>query len=149
MKNGSILLLLAIALTSANVFAQDTKELEPGYYVVVGAYAKTKANIAQNYVETLKLSGVQAGYGFNASRNLYFVYVKYFNNLKESLQHMGSVRKKEEFKDAWVRVVPGYVTPLANNTSATTTTATTNTDLNNSPAVTKSETKPANAGAGC
>src|SRR5688572_17490171 len=87
MKNGLILFLIVFAVASAYpVFAQGSKELEPGYYVVVGAYAKTKANIAQNYVETLKLSGIQADYGFNASRNLYFVYLKYFNTLKEALR---------------------------------------------------------------
>ncbi|HEY3405984.1 MAG TPA: OmpA family protein [Ohtaekwangia sp.] len=140
MKNCILLFLIGIFIVcSVPGFSQDAKELAPGYYVVVGAYAKSKANIAQNYVEVLKLNGVQADYGFNSSRNLYFAYIKYFNNLKESLRYMEKARQKNEFKDAWVRVVPGYVataeptqpaaqktdTPVSNATEVKTETATT------------------------
>ena len=138
MKNCIFLFLIVISvICSVPGFSQDVKELAPGYYVVVGAYAKSKANIAQNYVEVLKLSGVQADYGFNSSRNLYFAYIKYFNNLKESLRYMEKTRQKAEFKDAWVRVVPGYVAtaeptqPLTQKTS--------DTPVNN-PAQVKTET---------
>ena len=93
------------------LFSQDTKELSPGYYVVVGAYAKTRENIAQNYVEVLRLKGHSAKYGFNSSRNLYFVYLTYFDNLKESLQEMKRTRSEGEFTDAWVRVVTGDISP--------------------------------------
>jgi outer membrane protein OmpA-like peptidoglycan-associated protein len=89
--------------------AQHTHELAPGYYVVVGAYAQTRENIAQNYVETLTRRGLKAEYGFNSSRNLYFVYIHYFDNLKEALKEMTAARKQPDFSDAWVRVVPGIV----------------------------------------
>lgn len=91
-------------------FGQASNELKPGYYVVVSAYAKSRENVAQNYVELLKLKGYKADYGFNTSRNLYFAYLSYFDNLKASLQEMRNTRSKGEFKEAWVRVVPGDIT---------------------------------------
>jgi outer membrane protein OmpA-like peptidoglycan-associated protein len=102
---------------SVTAFAQSSTELAPGYYVVVGAYAKSRENVAQNYVETLRLKGISASYGFNSSRNLYFVYLKYFDNLKESLRDMANTRKTTEFKDAWVRVVPGVVAAEGSTTT--------------------------------
>lgn len=90
--------------------SQESNELKPGYYVVVSAYAKSRENVAQNYVELLKLKGYKANYGFNTSRNLYFAYLSYFDNLKSSLQEMRNTRSKGEFTEAWVRVVPGDIT---------------------------------------
>jgi outer membrane protein OmpA-like peptidoglycan-associated protein len=110
MKNCTILFIVVAALYYSPVaFSQASKELTPGYYVVVGAYAKTRENMAQNYAEILKLKGYKATYGFNSSRNLYFVYLAYFTDLKTSLREMSVTRKKSEFKDAWVRVVPGAI----------------------------------------
>jgi len=89
--------------------AQHAQELAPGYYVVVGAYAQTRKNIAQNYAEVLTRRGFKADYGFNSSRNLYFVYLSYADNLRTALSRMTETRKQSEFADAWVRVVPGVV----------------------------------------
>ena len=90
-------------------FSQNSKELAPGYYVVVAAYAKSRENVAQNFVEVLRLKGYSPSYGFNSKRNLYFVYLNYFESLKESLQDMKHTRGKGEFADAWVRVVSGDI----------------------------------------
>jgi outer membrane protein OmpA-like peptidoglycan-associated protein len=90
-------------------FSQNSKELDPGYYVVVAAYAKSRENVAQNFVEVLRLKGLSPSYGFNSKRNLYFVYLNYFDNLKESLQDMKHTRSKGDFTDAWVRVVAGDI----------------------------------------
>lgn len=110
MKKYVYLVLLALCINIPfEILAQKTTELDPGYYVVVGAYAQTRENIAQNYVEALTRRGLQAYYGFNSSRKLFFVYLKYFDGLKESLRDMNKTRKNEEFSDAWVRVVPGLV----------------------------------------
>lgn len=112
MKNLTRLaLLFGLLCISDQVFSQESNELSPGYYVVANAYAKTRENVAQNYVDVLKLKGIEASYGYNASRGLFFVYLKYFDNLKESLKYMKSVRNQEEFKNAWVRVVPGDIVP--------------------------------------
>lgn len=111
----TLLLVLLECAQVQQVFAQPASqtELAPGYYVVVGAYARSRGNIAQNYVETLNMRGHKAEYGFNASRNMYFVYLQYFETLKESLNQMTQIRKNAEFKGAWVRVVPGVITGKA------------------------------------
>jgi outer membrane protein OmpA-like peptidoglycan-associated protein len=110
MKNCIILFVLACStLLCHHASAQDSKELSPGYYVVVSAYAKSRENVAQNYVEVLRLKGLKASYGFNTARSLYFVYIQYFTDLRASLQEMSRIRRESEFKDAWVRVVPGEV----------------------------------------
>jgi outer membrane protein OmpA-like peptidoglycan-associated protein len=116
MKNCAILFVLTCAaLLSIPASAQDSKELSPGYYVVVSAYAKSRENVAQNYVEVLRVKGLKAAYGFNSARNLYFVYLRYFGDLRASLQEMSRLRRNGEFKDAWVRVVPGEVVAAAEN----------------------------------
>ena len=104
-----IAVILGLICLAGDLYAQDPKELVPGYYVVVGAYAKSRENIAQNYVEVLRLKGPNALYGFNSTRNLYFVYLKYFDTLKESLRDMRNTRSQGEFTDAWVRVVSGDI----------------------------------------
>ncbi len=106
-----VTLILALTFLSGKLFSQDSNELAPGYYVVVAAYAKARENVAQNYIEVLKLKGHRPLYGYNSSRGLYFVYLKYYDNLKESLLDMKQVRAKGEFSDAWVRVVPGDILP--------------------------------------
>jgi outer membrane protein OmpA-like peptidoglycan-associated protein len=111
-----ILLLISITFQASG---QHRTELRPGYYVVVGAYAPTRENVAQNYTEVLNRRGFNAAYGFNTSRNYFFVYLKYFTELKPSLQDMYLMRKQSEFADAWVRVIPGDVTATSNNATAT------------------------------
>jgi len=96
-------------LISFSSLAQHKQELAPGYYVVVGAYAQSRKNIAQNYAEVLTRRGFKADYGFNSSRNLYFVYLSYADNLRMALRNMTETRKQSEFAEAWVRVVPGVV----------------------------------------
>jgi outer membrane protein OmpA-like peptidoglycan-associated protein len=111
MKKPLNLVLIAVFVSlSTTLFAQNDNELSPGYYVVVGAYAQSRENIAQNYVEALTRRGLDAHYGYNSSRRLYFVYLRYFDNLKESLNDMYATRKQAEFSDSWVRVVPGDIT---------------------------------------
>src|SRR5687767_7385381 len=107
-----VLLVLGMFTFSSTVFSQATKELSPGYYIVVSAYGKSQEKMAKNYADVLKGKGLQAEYGFNASRGFYFVYLKYFNNLRESLQDMKSTRQAGTFTDAWVRVVTGDI-PIA------------------------------------
>lgn len=102
-------ILIGLLCYSEPIFSQDSKELSPGYYVVVAAYAKSRENVAQNYVEVLRLKGLSPSYGFNSKRNLYFVYLKYFDNLKQSLQDMKHTRGQSGFSDAWVRVVSGDI----------------------------------------
>lgn len=121
MKTTFLAILLTLLVCVCPSYSQAKKELTAGYYVVVGAYAATRENVAQNYVDVLQRQGYTAEYGFNASRKLFFVYIRYFDNLKGSLRDMQKTRSAGKFTDAWVRVVPGVVeaTPtVAANTSA-------------------------------
>jgi outer membrane protein OmpA-like peptidoglycan-associated protein len=103
-----IMLLLFVCLGST-ARSQHPTELSPGYYIVVGAYAPSRENVAQNYTEVLNRKGLNAGYGFNSSRNYFYVYLQYYSSLKESLKDMKNRRRQPEFAQAWVRVVPGDI----------------------------------------
>ncbi|HYI76473.1 MAG TPA: hypothetical protein VEW65_02570, partial [Chryseolinea sp.] len=104
-----ILVGFGILLFSTTAFSQNLNELTPGYYIVVGAYSKSQERMAQQFVEVLKGKGYSADYGFNSGKNFYFVYLKYFNNLRESLYDMKITREAGTFTDAWVRVVSGDI----------------------------------------
>jgi outer membrane protein OmpA-like peptidoglycan-associated protein len=100
---------LLLVLQSLQVIAQSGTELKAGYYVVVAAYANTREDYAKRYTDQLTASGQTASYGFNSKKNLYFVYLSYFSDLKSSLVEMQQVRAKGQFADAWVRVVSGDI----------------------------------------
>ncbi|MCZ8217356.1 MAG: OmpA family protein [Cyclobacteriaceae bacterium] len=106
---GKCLALAFLLMISTSSLAQNSKELAAGYYTVVGAYDNSKEDYAIRYVQTLNSKGHQADYGYNASRSLYFVYLQSHNNLKTSLEAMKKLRLESNFKDAWVRVVPGVI----------------------------------------
>ncbi|HEY8935655.1 MAG TPA: OmpA family protein [Cyclobacteriaceae bacterium] len=115
MRNTLALLCFLLTSLLSEVSAQvATSELSPGYYVVVGAYSETKEDYAKRFVESLNKNGNNASYGFNPSRNLFFVYLNYYTTLKESLKNMERARRSGKFVDAWVRVVPGDIdTPIS------------------------------------
>ncbi|HKZ36851.1 MAG TPA: OmpA family protein [Chryseolinea sp.] len=104
-----VALTLGIILISTCTYSQSSKELTPGYYIVVAAYGRTQEKVARQYVEDLKAKGHTADYGFNSSRKFYLVYLKYFDNLKESLGAMKNTRQTGTFADAWVRVISGNI----------------------------------------
>ena len=114
MRYLTLILSLILVFPCLKASCQYRTELRPGYYVVVGAYGPTRENVAQNYTEVLNRRGFNAGYGFNSSRKYFFVYLKYFHNLKESLVDMLNTRKQEEFSKAWVRVIPGDIASTEN-----------------------------------
>ncbi|MCI0750938.1 MAG: OmpA family protein [Flammeovirgaceae bacterium] len=93
----------------STVFAQNAKELPAGYYTVVAAYADTREDYAKKFTEGLINKGVKAEYGFNSSRNLYFVYLNYYSDLKSGIKDMLATRKQGTFTNAWVRVIPGII----------------------------------------
>lgn len=106
---------LFLLCTNQLLYSQRPSELSPGYYVVVGAYAPNRENVAKNYTELLMRRGFDnAAYGFNSEKNLYFVYLRHFPSLRESLTNMEQTRKDPVFSDAWVRVVSGVITSTAN-----------------------------------
>ncbi|MCS6974021.1 MAG: OmpA family protein [Cyclobacteriaceae bacterium] len=95
---------------SMQLYAQPAPhELEPGYYVVVAAYAHSRENYASRFTKDLQDKGLSAQYGFNAQKNLFFVYLSYHTDLRSSLIEMKKVREQGKFTDAWVRVVAGLI----------------------------------------
>ncbi|MFN3840740.1 MAG: OmpA family protein [Cyclobacteriaceae bacterium] len=102
-------LILVLILQSLCGIAQSVGELKAGYYVVVAAYASAREDYANRYTQQLTTSGLTANYGFNTKKNLYFVYLSYFTDLKSALVEMQQVRAKGTFTDAWVRVVSGDI----------------------------------------
>lgn len=103
------LLLITFALYTSTILAQSSKELDAGYYTVVAAYVDSREDYAARYAQVLRDKGLSANYGLNSSRGLFFVYIKDHDNLKDALTSMYEVRGNNEFKDAWVRVVPGVI----------------------------------------
>ncbi len=87
-------------------------ELAPGYYVTVAAYASSQEFYAARFTNHLIKKGQDASYGFNPSKNMYFVYLNYFTTLREGVNDMLATREKGEFIDAWVRVVSGDIVPI-------------------------------------
>ena len=100
---------LSLVFFGFHTQAQSGEELPAGYYVTVAAYSKAREDYAQKFATKLKDRGLDARYGFNSAKNLYFVYLSYFTALKPSLIEMQNVRSQGEFSDAWVRVVTGDI----------------------------------------
>lgn len=109
MKSLKLLVCLLFIGIKAASGQPTNKELIPGYYVVVGAYADTRESYASKFTASLVKKGYTAQYGFNSSRGLFFVYLNYFTSLKLALKSMETTRRSGKFVDAWVRVVPGYI----------------------------------------
>ncbi len=113
----ALLVLVALCM-HYKIAAQQFTELEPGYYVVVAAYAQSRANYAEKFVQQLQAEGLPAGYGFNSQKNLHFVYLGYHTELKSALVEMKKVRGQGRFTDAWVRVVAGVISAKPESTAS-------------------------------
>jgi len=109
MRNSALLVLVGMLCLPVGTLAQqNSAELEPGYYVVVAAFGKGREDLARKYTNELAGHSVHASYGFNSTRNYFFVYVYRGTNLGESLREMEKTRERgEEFSRAWVRVIGG------------------------------------------
>jgi len=103
------LLLLSILFISFSAIGQGSKELAAGYYTVIAAFDNTREDYAQRYTKNLQDKGLTALYGFNSSRDLFYVYLQQHSDLRVALRNMYALRKKGGFNDAWVRVVPGVI----------------------------------------
>lgn len=103
------LLATAFVLCALSAMAQGSKELTAGYYTVVAAYDNSREDYAMRYAKALQEKGLKAEYGFNTSRDLFFVYLQSHADLKSALKGMYEARGNSEFKDAWIRVVPGVI----------------------------------------
>lgn len=103
------LLIISLTLCALHAAAQGSKELAAGYYIVVAAYDNSREDYAKRYAQSLVDRGLKAEYGLNSSRDLFYVYLQAHDNLRTALKSMYDVRGGGEFKDAWVRVVPGVI----------------------------------------
>ncbi len=81
---------------------QPIKELPSGYLMTVAAYLSTGEGYAQRYVKKLREQGYQADYGFTYPKNMYFVYIKKYDDLQTAVSEINKTRRETPFKDAWV-----------------------------------------------
>lgn len=79
--------------------------LGKGYYIVVAAYLSNQENFAKKYSDQLNADGRHSKHGFDAARNLYYVYLDFYSDFNESINQMLEVRKAGGFADAWVRII--------------------------------------------
>jgi outer membrane protein OmpA-like peptidoglycan-associated protein len=103
MKNFFLISSFVCIFTTA--FSQHAKELTPGYYVVVAAFSPNREDLATNYTSLLNKRGLNAEYGFNSTRNYFYVYTTKFSEREPSIKLMLETRKQEEFAKTWVRVI--------------------------------------------
>lgn len=79
--------------------------LPPGHYIVIAAYKSHQENLARRYSEKLEQNKISTSIGFDASRNLYYVYLNVFEEFTQSVREMEKTRESTLFTDAWVRVL--------------------------------------------
>lgn len=115
MKKILFLILCGLLCPDPTAQSQHASEMKAGYYVVVAAFYPSQERLAVNYSNSLTERGFNATFGFNSARKYYFVYLNFFDNLKESLVQMQATRKQnvDDFAKAWVRVVSGSIMPAA------------------------------------
>jgi outer membrane protein OmpA-like peptidoglycan-associated protein len=100
-RSSTLVLCLSTLVLSA--FAQkEIKELPSGYYMTVAAYLSSGEGYAIRYANKLKADGFSADYGFTYKKNMYFVYVKHYDDFKVAISEINSTRKNTPFDDAWV-----------------------------------------------
>lgn len=82
--------------------SNDPLEMEPGYYVVVGAFS-VQGN-AVRYQRALETQGQSSEYGFSSKKQLYYVYVKQSGDLPSARRRYEKVRQIPMFMfdGAWV-----------------------------------------------
>jgi len=103
--NFSSSLLVGLSLLVSPIFAQQSiKELPSGYYMTVAAYLSTGEDYAIRYTNKLLAQGHTADYGYTYKKNMYFVYIKKYDNYKIAISEINSSRKNPGFEEAWVYV---------------------------------------------
>ena len=100
-----ILALLGYTFISAGQQPFQGEALTKGYYIVVAAYRVGQEKYMVNYSEELNKSGLHAMYGYDLSRNFYYVYLDFYSDFDESIREMLTTRKEAGFEKAWVRIM--------------------------------------------
>jgi outer membrane protein OmpA-like peptidoglycan-associated protein len=100
-----IMALLGYALISASQQPFKGEALSKGYYIVVAAYHVGQEKYMTDYSEKLNQSGLHSKYGYDLSRNFYYVYLDFYSDFDESIHKMLNARKEAGFEKAWVRIL--------------------------------------------
>jgi outer membrane protein OmpA-like peptidoglycan-associated protein len=113
---GSFLGFLFIVLITNPVAAQDYQTLGKAYYIVVGAFAKSKQSYAEKFTADLKKKGYsKAAYGLDSKRNILLVYIDVYEAYDPSIAEMLATRKRAEFPEAWVRIIKDVAGDVTGN----------------------------------
>lgn len=104
-----IVVFVVFFVLSFQTSAQSTRELEEGYYVVIGVYSESKEYYAQRYVKTVAEEGYEAAYGFNSSKKYYYVYIYSSQSINSAIRRMRQTRQTTPFGDSWVFVCDGGI----------------------------------------
>ena len=102
---------LTIFLFASTLTAQNIKELPTGYFMIVAAYKSVGEGYASRYVSELNGQGISADYGLSYSKNMYFVYIKQYDDRSTAISEINSTRKNTPFTDAWVYSYTATKTP--------------------------------------
>lgn len=78
-------------------------ELEPGEYVVVGAFSSYEN--AEKYSDELFFKGYQTRFGYITGKKLWYVYIFKGGDIQEARQQRDKYRKTGLFRKAWVITV--------------------------------------------
>src|SRR5690606_3739304 len=82
-----------------------TEVLEPGYYVVVGAFSVK--SYAYRFARQIKTKGYTATTALNPQKDLYYVYIFSSYNLDEARKVRDEYRAQNLFSDSWIFMMPG------------------------------------------
>lgn len=77
-----------------------TEVLEPGYYVVVGAFSVK--NYAFRYARQIKTKGYTATAALNPQKDLYYVYIFSTFDMEEARKVRNQYKAQNLFSDAWI-----------------------------------------------
>ena len=100
--------MLILHLICLPALAQDKSvpvPLDPGYYIVVGAYLTGQEDYASRFVADVNRAGRHAQFGYDPTRRFYYVYLDYYADFNTAIQKMLQTRKEGGFPRAWVRIM--------------------------------------------
>ena len=87
--------------------AQDVKNPEAGYYMVVAAYGSSAEGYAQRFTETMQARGHETSYAYFPVKKMYFVYTQYFKVYNAAIAEINPTRSRTNVEDAWVYIYAG------------------------------------------
>ncbi|WP_333820149.1 OmpA family protein [Ohtaekwangia sp.] len=101
MKFNKLALTVALVWMQCKVYSQQVALLDSDkYYVVIGAFSvHANANRFVSYASSLDLPAL---YGWNATRNLYYVYVLRTDDRYKALLEAARLRTDAAFYDVWI-----------------------------------------------